>query len=73
MDIHRYFKRDGAMNRSRLAEAIGISKGRMTQLCEKGAEWPPELALKAEAATDGILDAGALSDIIRRAREDRAA
>lgn len=54
------------MNASQLAAAIGISKGRMSQLKDK--PWPPELALVAERVTSGALDAGVLSPVIAEAR-----
>jgi DNA-binding transcriptional regulator YdaS (Cro superfamily) len=67
MSLKQYFERPDAMNASQLAAKIGISKGRMSQLKDK--PWPPDLALAAEKATEGLLDAGALSPIIAEARE----
>ena len=66
MTLSTYFERPEAMNASQLAAAIGISKGRMSQLKDK--PWPPELALVAERVTQGALDAGALSPVIAEAR-----
>lgn len=67
MNLAAYFNRPDAMNASQLAAKIGVSKGRMSQLKDK--PWPPELALAAEKATDGALDAASLSPIIAQARE----
>ncbi len=50
-----------------LARAIGVSDGRLSQI--KGGEpCPPELALKIEAATKGVVSASALSHVIALAR-----
>ncbi len=50
-----------------LARAIGVSNGRLSQI--KGGEpCPPELALKIEAATKGVVSASALSHVIALAR-----
>jgi len=72
MTLHSYLSRAGALSLTALSDKIGISKGRLSQLRHAG-EWPPELALKAEQATAGELDASALSPIVARAREERAA
>jgi len=66
MNLAAYFERPDAMNASQLAAKIGISKGRMSQLRDK--PWPPELALAAEKATDGALDAAQLSPVVAEAR-----
>lgn len=66
MNLASYFDSPDAMNATQLAAKIGISKGRMSQLRDK--PWPPELALAAEKATDGKLDAAALSPVIAEAR-----
>jgi len=50
-----------------LAKAIGVSKGRLSQI-RGGDKCPPELALKIEAATNGEVSASALSHIIALAR-----
>ncbi len=76
MSLKSYLASEGALTLTSLSVEIGVSKGRLSQL--KGAdEWPAELALKAERATAGALDASALSRIIREARtrptEERAA
>ncbi len=54
-----------------LGAAIGVSKGRLSQLRGK-TDWPPELAMKAEKATGGILDASKLSSVVREARRTAA-
>lgn len=67
MTLDTYLKRDGAQSLTKLAEQLGISKGRLSQL--RGREpWPPELALKAEEVTSGLLNASDLSPIVARAR-----
>ena len=50
-----------------LAAAIGVSKGRLSQI-RGGDKCPPELALKIEAATGGTVSASALSHVIALAR-----
>ena len=54
------------MKPSQLAAALGVSRSRITQLKDK--PWPPELALAAEKATGGALDAAALSPVVKQAR-----
>jgi DNA-binding transcriptional regulator YdaS (Cro superfamily) len=71
MTLSKYLGRDGAMSLTDLARAMGISKGRLSQLRDK-TDWPPELALTAETKTDGALDAAELSPIIARARQQAA-
>ena len=66
MTLATSLEQPGAMNRSQLATAIGVSKGRITQLKDK--PWPPELALEAERVTAGALDAAALSPVVAMAR-----
>ena len=66
MTLATYLSRPDAMNRSQLAAAIGVSKGRITQLKDK--PWPPELALEAERVTGGALDAALLSPVVAMAR-----
>jgi DNA-binding transcriptional regulator YdaS (Cro superfamily) len=67
MTLSAYFLRPDAMNASQLASAIGISKGRISQLRDS-TEWPPELALSVERATGGAVSASDLSPIIAQAR-----
>jgi DNA-binding transcriptional regulator YdaS (Cro superfamily) len=50
-----------------LAAKVGVSKGRLSQI-RGGEKCPPELALKIEAATGGVVGASALSHIIAQAR-----
>lgn len=66
MTLSAYLERPDAMNASQLAAALGVSRGRMSQLKDK--PWPPELALAAEKVTDGALDASALSPVVAQAR-----
>lgn len=67
MVIEQYLARPDAMTLTLLAAELGISKGRMSQL-KSANEWPPELALRAEKVTNGILSASALSSVIAEAR-----
>jgi len=55
MTLTTYLERPDAMKPSQLAAALGVSRSRITQLKDK--PWPPELALAAEKATGGVLDA----------------
>lgn len=71
MKLSQYLDTDGAPSLTDLAAKIGVSKGRLSQLRDS-ADWPPDLALKAEAETAGALDASELSPIIARARKDAA-
>lgn len=68
MTLETYLKRPDAMNLTQLASAIGISKGRMTQLRQNG-DWTPELALKVEAETGGAINASLLNTTIAKARQ----
>lgn len=72
MTLESYLKRPDAMNLTQLAAAIGISKGRMTQLRQNG-DWTPELALKVEAETGGAINASLLNATIAKARQTGAA
>lgn len=72
MTLDAYLKQAGAVSLTELSGAIGISKGRLSQL-RNATEWPPELALKVEDATQGQLDAALLSSVVAKARQDRAA
>ena len=67
-----YFASEGAMRKSAMAAAIGITPARITQLlC--GESFTPELALAVESVTDGKLDASKLNATIKQARRSRAA
>lgn len=52
---------------SALADGLGVTKARMSQL-RKAADWPPDIALRAEQVTKYKLDAGELSSIVKQAR-----
>lgn len=67
MTLDQYLKSDGALSLTDLSAMLGVSKGRLSQL-RTDTNWPPELALKAEEQTAGVLDASTLSPIIHRAR-----
>jgi DNA-binding transcriptional regulator YdaS (Cro superfamily) len=66
MTLDAYLKQDG-IKAGDLAAAIGVSKGRLSQI-RGGQTCPPELALKIEAATNGVVSASALSHVIALAR-----
>ena len=70
MTLSQYLEADGSLSRNDLCAKLGITKGRLSQL--KDADWPPDLALKAETETAGALNASDLSPIIARARKDAA-
>ena len=72
MTLDTYLSRADAKSLTALSVAIGVSKGRLSQL-RNARDWPAELALKAEAATEGVLNASALSPVIAQAREGIAA
>lgn len=65
--LDTYLDRDGSKKLTALAAAVGISKGRLSQL-RNATEWPPELAMKIEKETGGALDAAALSSVVAQAR-----
>lgn len=67
MTLEKYLKRPDAMNLTALSKALGISKGRMSQLRHEK-DWPPELALKLEKATLGAIDASRFSPVVKMAR-----
>lgn len=72
MTLDTYLSTEGAKSLTALSAEIGISKGRLSQL-RNATEWPPELALKVEEATQGKLDASALSKVVAMARQGMAA
>ncbi len=65
--LDTYLRRDGSKSLTAIAEEIGISKGRLSQLRVR-TDWPPALALKVEEATGGAVDAGAICPVIGQAR-----
>ncbi len=72
MTLDAYLKLEGSKTLTALAVELGISKGRLSQLRDI-VDWPPELALKAETATDGALNASLISPVVARARSQDAA
>lgn len=68
MTLREYLKTAGAPSLTDLSTAMGISKGRLSQL-QDATDWPPELALEAERQTGGKLNAAELSPVVARARE----
>jgi plasmid maintenance system antidote protein VapI len=67
MTLTEYLKREG-LSLQTFGEKVGVSKGRLSQLNNPGADWPADLALRVETETNGEIDAGELSSIIARAR-----
>lgn len=72
MTLDTYLDRADAKSLTALSLEIGVSKGRLSQL-RNSTDWPGDLALRIEEATDGALSASALSPVIARAREGQAA
>lgn len=72
MTLSKYLARDGAMSLTDLSVKLGVSKGRLSQLRDAN-DWPPDLAMKAEEATGGALNAANLSPTVARARAGLAA
>lgn len=72
MTLSTYLQRDGAMSLTDLSIKLGVSKGRLSQLRD-ATDWPPDLAMKVEEATQGELDAAVLSPTVARARSGLAA
>lgn len=68
--LDQYLTTEGAKSLTALSAAIGISKGRLSQL-RNATDWPPELALNVERETGGILDAALLSPIVAMARKPK--
>lgn len=67
MTLNEYLERAGSKSLTALSVEVGVSKGRLSQL-RNATEWPPELALKIEGATSGMLSATQLSAVIAQAR-----
>ena len=67
MTLDTYLERAGSKTLTALSVEMGVSKGRLSQL-RNSTDWPPELAMRAEIATDGSLNASALSPVIAQAR-----
>jgi len=72
MTLDAYLAKPDAKSLTELAQSLEISKGRLSQL-RHASEWPADLALKAEAATGGALNASVLSATVARARKGMAA
>lgn len=67
MTLDTYLSQPDAKTLTALSLEIGISKGRLSQL-RSATDWPPELALKVERATEGKVSASVLSPVIAEAR-----
>lgn len=68
--LHQYLEAKGSKSLTALASEIGISKSRLSQL-RLSRNWPPDLALKVEAATERKLDASKLSKVVADARSSK--
>jgi hypothetical protein len=68
MTLEQYLARPDSMTATALAKAINVTPARISQLKKKG-DWSPELAIAAERATGGVLDAGSLNRLIAEARK----
>lgn len=68
--LDQYLAANGNVTLTALSAALGVSKGRLSQL-RNATEWPPELALSVERETGGALDASVLSQVVARARLER--
>ncbi len=65
--LDEYLSAAGAQTLTKLSTALGVSKGRLSQL-RNARDWPPDLALKVEMETGGALSASDLSPLIAKAR-----
>lgn len=72
MTLDTYLDRADAKTLTELSLKIGVSKGRLSQL-RNSTDWPGDLALRIEGATNGLLNASVLSPVIARARKGKAA
>jgi hypothetical protein len=72
MTLDDYLGSPAALSLTELSAACGVSKGRLSQLRAKDGkappDFPPDLALRIERATDGCVDAALLSSVIRSSR-----
>lgn len=71
MTLTEYLKREG-LSLEAFGSRVGVTKGRLSQLINGTADWPPDLALTVEEKTGGELNAADLSGIIARARQAAA-
>jgi hypothetical protein len=69
MTLDAYLRGEDAMTLTKLAGEVGVTKGRLSQL-RNSTDWPPDLAMEAERATAGRLNASLLSPVVARAREE---
>jgi hypothetical protein len=67
MTLDAYLKKRGAKSLTDLSRELSVSKSRLSQLRFE-TTWPPDLALKIEAATAGAMNASKLSEVVARAR-----
>jgi len=72
MTLAAYLESPNALALTALAEAVGISKGRLSQLRDSR-EWPPSLALAVERETGGALNASLICPVVAAARQGIAA
>ena len=67
MTLDQYLKLEGSLSLTQLSHDVSISKGRLSQLRES-TDWPPDLALRVESATAGIVNASMISPTVALAR-----
>jgi len=67
MNLDTYLRKPGSKRLTDLAMEAGVTPGRLSQLRES-LDWPPQLAMAVEAATDRVLDAAILSPVVAQAR-----
>jgi DNA-binding transcriptional regulator YdaS (Cro superfamily) len=72
MTLKDYLALETSPTLTKLADDLGVSKGRLSQLSQS-VDWPPDLAMKIEDETGGALNASFLSPVIARARQGLAA
>ena len=65
--LDQYLRSDGAKRLTALAEEVGVTPGRLSQL-RFVTGWPGDLALRIEEATGGALNASTLSPVVSKAR-----
>jgi len=70
--LDAYLSRPDALSLTALSLAVGISKGRLSQLRNRR-DWPAQLALDVERETKGAIDAAAISGVVANARKAVAA
>lgn len=68
MDLKQYLESEGALTALALSRIVGVTPGRITHV-KVGMGCSPDLALKIEEATGGLVDAGKIAPVVKKARE----